>query len=184
MVSVVFSTENKSTDLLLVLHWLPVDNTAVLVDESRIRFKIKSMRKLFVVLTACFFALSARSQTTVAQVNDIDKITGFTNINYDFGRIPSHKPVEYNVTIKNTGKDTLVLKEVKAGCGCTTPKYRANEKILPGRSTFITLGFNGDAVGQFERTVDILFNDGSLVKQAKFHGVAVADSTTTNIQRR
>jgi hypothetical protein len=140
------------------------------------------MRKMLIVLAAVFFSITSHAQTPVT-ANDVDKMVSFTNLDYDFGRIASRKPVEYNVTIRNTSKDTVILKEVKAGCGCTTPKYRANEKILPGKSTFITLGFNGDAVGQFERTVDIYFNDGGTFKQAKFHGYAVADSSS-NMNRR
>ncbi|MEO7530789.1 MAG: DUF1573 domain-containing protein, partial [Sediminibacterium sp.] len=102
----------------------------------------------------------------------------FTNIDYDMGKIATGQPLEYNVTIKNISSETVVLKEVKAGCGCTSPKYRTGEKILPGKSTYITLGFNGDAHGDFTKTADIYFNDGSLFKQAKFHGTAVNDSVS------
>jgi hypothetical protein len=146
--------------------------------------KKECMKKVFVVMIACFFTAATQAQTTIPPAKDIDKMVTFTNIDYDFGRIPSHKPVEYNVTIKNTSKDTVIIKEVKAGCGCTTPKYRSNEKILPGKSTFITLGFNGDAVGQFEKTVDIYFNDGGIFKQAKFRGYAVGDSAVAGVNRR
>ena len=152
------------------------------VDKTWVELKRLIMRKIFVIAMACFMGTTASAQGTVTATvtKDIDKMVSFTNINYDFGRIPSRKPVEYNVTIRNIGTDTLVLKEVKAGCGCTTPKYRSNEKIAPGKSTFITLGFNGDATGQFERTVDIYFNDDMMFKQAKFHGFAVADSVGVN----
>lgn len=136
------------------------------------------MRKIFIALLVCFFAVNADAQTTAALAKEIDKIVSFTNLEYEMGKIVYGVPLEYNVTIKNISKDTVVLKEVVAGCGCTTPKYRAGEKILPGKSTFITLGFNGSVSGEFVRTVDIFFNDGSLVKQAKFHGVATVDSTT------
>src|ERR1700733_6714792 len=134
------------------------------------------MKKIFLAAAVCFFIVSGHAHTTQAPKN-IDNMVTLTNADYDMGRIPAGKPLEYNVTIKNISKDTVILKEVKAGCGCTTPKYRTNEAILPGRSTFITLGFNGDAHGEFNKIADIYFNDGSLTKQVKFHGVAVADST-------
>lgn len=130
--------------------------------------------KKILFAAGCFFACSAHAQG----VKDIDKMVQITNADYDMGRIPTGKPLEYNVSIKNISKDTVVLKEVKAGCGCTTPKYRTDEKIAPGKSTFITLGFNGSAVGQFEKTADVFFNDGSLFKQVKFRGNAVADSVS------
>lgn len=133
------------------------------------------MRKICMVAVACFLALASQAQTAPTEV---DKMVLLTNADYDMGRIPSGKPLEYNVTIRNISKDTITLKEVKAGCGCTTPKYRTNEKIAPGKSTFITLGFNGGATGQFDKSAEIYFNDGGIFKQVKFKGFAVADSTT------
>jgi hypothetical protein len=138
--------------------------------------KKEIMRKIFLAIAVIFFAANGRTQTTAPATKSIDKMVAFTNLEYEMGKIVFGVPLEYNVTIKNISKDTVVLKEVVAGCGCTTPKYRAGEKILPGKSTFITLGFNGSVSGEFIRTVDIFFNDGSLVKQAKFHGVSTVDS--------
>ena len=119
----------------------------------------------------------AGAQTGQPAPKNIDKILSFSNADYDMGKISAGKPLEYNVVIKNISKDTVVLQDVKAGCGCTTPKYRAGEKILPGKSTYIVLGFNGDAHGEFIKTADIFFNNG-LTKQVKFHGTAMPDSTS------
>lgn len=107
---------------------------------------------------------------------DVDKFLTVTNADYDMGKIAAGKPLEYNLVIRNISRDTLVLQDVKVGCGCTTPKFRAGEKILPGKSTYIVLGFNGDAHGEFVKTADIIFA-GGLNKQVKFHGVTFTDST-------
>ena len=82
--------------------------------------------------------------------------------------------IEYNVYLKNISTaDTLIIQDIRVGCGCTTPKFKTADKILPGKSTFITLGFNGgSAPGDFSKFADILFR-GGLVKQVKFHGTAV-----------
>ncbi|MCW3088195.1 MAG: hypothetical protein JWQ78_1581 [Sediminibacterium sp.] len=130
-------------------------------------------------MTGIFFACQLSAQSAPAPAKkDIDKVLTITNTDFDMGRIPAGKPLEYNLFITNIGADTLILLDVKAGCGCTTPKFRANEKLLPGKITYITLGFNGGANGEFTKFADIIFNDG-LSKQVKFHGVAVADSTTS-----
>ncbi len=126
-----------------------------------------------------FFGLKAQTVAPPVQ-KDPAKVLSFINAEYEMGKIAVGKPLEYNVTIKNISKDTIILKEVKAGCGCTTPKYRTNETILPGKSTFITLGFNGGANGEFTKFADIYFSDG-YYKQVKFHGVALADSTAPKI---
>ena len=138
--------------------------------------KSETMRKLLLAMLIWVTVANCEAQTPPASKN-IDSIISLTNADYDMGNIPTGRPLEYNVTIKNISKDTLILKEVKAGCGCTTPKYRSNEKILPGKSTYITLGFNGDAHGGFSKVADLYFNDGSLTKQVKFRGAAVADSS-------
>ncbi len=132
------------------------------------------------LLFLCFLSgfLCAGAQQAGVAAKDIDRIVSITNADYDMGRISAGKPLEYNLVIKNIGKDTVVLQDVKVGCGCTTPKFRAGEKLLPGKSTFITLGFNGDAHGAFTKTADILFA-GGLTRQVKFRGVTFTDSTSS-----
>lgn len=117
-------------------------------------------------------------QAQTPQVRNIDQVLSFTNADYDMGKIPAGKPLEYNIVIKNISKDTVVLQEVKVGCGCTSPKYRTGDTILPGKTTFITLGFNGGANGEFAKTADVFFS-GGLFKTLRFHGNAVADSSHT-----
>ena len=134
------------------------------------------MYKTLIALIFCFFGSVMYAQTIVATNTDIDKFVTFINADFNMGKIPAGKPLEYNVTIKNISKDTLIIQEVKAGCGCTTPKYRTGETILPGKSTFITLGFNGDAHGVFSKFADIYFK-GGLTKQLKFNGETYTDST-------
>ena len=134
------------------------------------------MKKLFFLLISFLLIYQVQAQTPPVSVKEIDKIVSITNTDYDMGKISAGKPLEYNLVIKNISKDTVILEQVKAGCGCTTPKYRAGEKLLPGKSTFITLGFNGGASGEFTKTADIYFS-GGLSRQVKFHGIALADST-------
>ncbi len=128
----------------------------------------------FIFVLAVLFQNNALGQTV--PVIEVDKIVSITNTDYDMGRIPSGKPLEYSLIIKNISKDTVLLQEVKVGCGCTSPKYKAGEKIFPGMSTFITLGFNGGASGEFVKTADIFFS-GGLSKTVRFHGMAITDST-------
>lgn len=134
------------------------------------------MKRIIVLCSMFLLVQQLAAQTQVTVATEIDQLLSFTNADYDMGKIPSGKPLEYNVVIKNISKDTVVLKEVTAGCGCTTPKYRANEKTPPGKTTFITLGFNGGANGPFSKTALISFTNG-LSKSVQFKGVAMIDST-------
>ncbi len=139
-------------------------------------FISKHFKNILPLVFAGLLAIVLQAQVSQQPKKDIDKMVSITNADYDMGRIPAGIPLEYKLVIKNISKDTVVLQDVKVGCGCTTPKFRAGESLLPGRSTFISLGFNGDAHGEFTKTADLLFN-GGLTKQVKFHGVTISEST-------
>lgn len=100
---------------------------------------------------------------------DISKVLEFKEENHDFGKIPYGKPVEFDVMIKNISQEPVKIENVKVACGCTTPKYEQGKSYAPGENFKVTLGFTGYADGPFEKSVDILFNNG-LTKQIKFHG--------------
>lgn len=124
---------------------------------------------LFMAFTANAQQVTTEAQKTQQQPKDIAKYVEFKNAEYDFGKIPFGKPAEYELMVKNISNDTVTLDRVQVGCGCTTPKYEAGKKILPGESTKVTLGFNGSSDGTFTKFVTIFFNDG-MSKQVSFKG--------------
>lgn len=135
------------------------------------------MKKALLIIVFCTtcYAVSAQLAKTI-DTTRLGKMVQLTNADYDMGRIPYGKPLEYNVTIRNISKDTIEIREVRAGCGCTTPKYKTGEKILPGKSAIIVLGFNGGANGDFTKSAELFFTNG-LSKLLTFHGTAYTDST-------
>lgn len=80
---------------------------------------------------------------------------------YDFGRIPQGKPVTHNFVISNSGKDPLVIENVQASCGCTTPEW-SKEPIANGKSSEIKVGYNAASEGPFEKTITIIYNQGQM----------------------
>ncbi len=134
--------------------------------------KIKLIFSLCVTLVILNGKTFAQTTTTPSQ--DINQLVSITNTDYNMGKIRSGAPLEYNVVVTNISKDTISIKTVKVGCGCTTPKYKAGQLIQPGETATITLGFNGSAVGPFFKFADIFFGNG-LSKQLKFSGDAVKD---------
>lgn len=141
------------------------------------------MKKTTLFVYLLLGVIYAKAQDSLPkQPADVDKVVFFNNSDYKMGRIPFGKPLEYTLSFTNKGKDTLVLQNVMVGCGCTTPKYKAGEKIAPGKSSVVVLGFNGDARGEFTRTADIIFTNG-MVKQVRFSGTTYSDSTGTAVNR-
>jgi hypothetical protein len=77
---------------------------------------------------------------------------------YNFGKIPQGKPVTHIFEISNSGKDSLKITNVQAGCGCTTPEWERDKVLGPGASTKITVGYNAAAEGPFNKPVTITYN--------------------------
>ena len=76
---------------------------------------------------------------------------------HDFGKIPQGKPVTVEFKFTNTGKVPLVLSQVQASCGCTTPDY-SKDPIAPGKVGTIKATFNAGAVGAFNKSVTVNAN--------------------------
>ncbi len=65
----------------------------------------------------------------------------FKKMTYDFGKVMEGTIVEHDYKFTNTGSEPLVLKKVKASCGCTVPTWPRNA-IAPGESGVIHAKFD------------------------------------------
>ena len=83
----------------------------------------------------------------------------FDRVYHDFGNVGpnSDNVTEFKVT--NTGKLPLIIEDVAASCGCTTPK-RPENPILPGQSDVIEVKFSPKPGQQNEiiKTVTVTSN--------------------------
>ncbi|SHH93830.1 Protein of unknown function [Chryseobacterium oranimense] len=78
--------------------------------------------------------------------------------NFDFGNIKKGDKVEHVYEITNTGKNPLVISEVKPGCGCTAPDF-TKDPILPGKKGKITLHFDSSSFdGNVQKYADVFAN--------------------------
>lgn len=86
----------------------------------------------------------------------------------DFGKIPQGTPVTATFKFKNTGKIPLVISNVQASCGCTTPNY-SREPIAPNETGFIMATYNAANPGTFNKNVTVTANveGGSVVLYLK-----------------
>lgn len=105
------------------------------------------MKKLFLglFLTGAFEAVSAQSIT-------FDKTT------LEYGDIAQNSNGERFFTITNTGNKPLVLTNVKASCGCTTPEW-SKDPILPGKSVKLKVGYDTKLTGTFKKLIEVYSND-------------------------
>lgn len=77
---------------------------------------------------------------------------------HDFGTIEQGKPATYEFSFVNTTKKDILLTNVKASCGCTTPNY-TKTAIKPGEKGFVSATYNASAGGAFHKTVTIMTSE-------------------------
>lgn len=82
----------------------------------------------------------------------------FEKETHDFGSIPQGIPASYTFKFKNVGDQPLVISNVQASCGCTTPEWTKDTPILPGKSGTIKAGYNAAAIGAFNKSITVTSN--------------------------
>ncbi|WP_420152291.1 DUF1573 domain-containing protein [Siphonobacter sp.] len=75
----------------------------------------------------------------------------------DFGKIAQGTPVTHEFTVTNTGKAPVVISNVTASCGCTTPKW-SQAPILPGKTSKVSATYNAASVGPFNKQITVYSN--------------------------
>ena len=114
---------------------------------------------LFFLFFVSFVAFSQKQSNDVLQLKETQ---------FNFGKIPQGKPVTHSFIIVNTGDSALLLENVQASCGCTTPEW-SKSPILPGAESIIKVGYNAASEGAFEKSIVIFHNKG-LIKTIVIKG--------------
>jgi len=134
------------------------------------------MKKLFALLFIVGLSFSSKAQNAV-ETRTVSETLQLTENNFDFGKIQQGRPVTHQFEIINTGKEPLVLDNVMASCGCTTPEW-SHDPIKPGKSAIIKVGYNAASAGAFNRSVTIMYNNGQ-TKVIVISGTVFASPTTS-----
>jgi hypothetical protein len=78
--------------------------------------------------------------------------------NHDFGTIEEGVIAEYEFKFKNTGNAPLILSNVQASCGCTTPSW-TKDPIEPGKVGTVKASYNSNGrPGAFNKSITITSN--------------------------
>ncbi|MDR3095200.1 MAG: DUF1573 domain-containing protein [Bacteroidales bacterium] len=110
-------------------------------------------RGVFIFVVSISWALSLAcdgQQPAVAAKADAEKADTLklTSIEYlvtehDFGKIKEGEKVSYRFEFKNTGKNNLIVKEVRTYCGCTASQY-SKKPVVPGGKGFVEITFDSN----------------------------------------
>ena len=120
---------------------------------------------LSAMLVLCCFACGNRSNPKSENIyfSESDTTIKRTTIQYiateyDFGQVREGEKVKHTYEFKNTGDADLLLQNVTASCGCTTPDY-SKKPVRPGKKGRIEVVFNTKGrPGQQRKTVRVVTN--------------------------
>lgn len=82
----------------------------------------------------------------------------FDTLYHDFGEITEGEKAEFEFKFTNKGKVNLLITNVTASCGCTTPYYPKNI-IKPGESDVIKIVYDSKGrPGKFNKSITVTAN--------------------------
>jgi hypothetical protein len=121
-------------------------------------------KTLLLIIYSLFMGFAMHAQSIVlkpsgSSADPKEDILQLKESSYSFGKIPQGRPVIHIFEIVNTGTKPLMLENVQASCGCTTPEW-SREAISPGATASIKVGYNAYSEGHFNKTVTIFYNNG------------------------
>ncbi|WP_075601741.1 DUF1573 domain-containing protein [Saccharicrinis aurantiacus] len=110
------------------------------------------MKHLILSLMALFIVSTTWAQSAKPSFS-------FNKTLHDFGAIKeADGKVSYKFTFKNTGAQPLVVHNVRASCGCTTPDW-SKQPIAPGASGYVKATFDPkNRPGNFNKTITVTAN--------------------------
>ena len=112
------------------------------------------MKKITPLLFVFFFAAALSALTA----QEKPKIV-FEKLEHNFGTFKESAGVQtYSFKFTNAGKVPLLLNNVVASCGCTTPKW-TKEPVIPGGKGEIEVSYDPTSrIGSFAKTITVQSN--------------------------
>lgn len=100
-----------------------------------------------------------QAETSKAEVSEkMPKLTFAEKGIYDFGALTEGDTVEHSFAFTNTGEFPLIINNITASCGCTTPEW-PREPVAPGATASIQVRFNSRGkMGQQNKTITVFAN--------------------------
>ncbi len=106
-----------------------------------------------------FIGLFVAGYLTAQQSQDKYPIMTFDQTHFDLGTLHEGDVVERTYHFTNTGDAPLVIKGIRASCGCTVPSGWKKEPIMPGETGSFKVRFNTrNKIHRQHKTITITCN--------------------------
>lgn len=112
------------------------------------------MLKRIIVLLLITCAVYSANAQALADNRTAAETVELKEKSFDFGKIPQGRPVTHVFTVVNKSTQPMVLENVLASCGCTTPEW-SKDPVPPGATTTIKVGYNAAAEGTFSKSITV-----------------------------
>src|SRR5574344_133116 len=117
------------------------------------------MKKL--LFLSLFVAMAMGSINAQNATESQNRISGprieFNDLVHNYGQIKKGGDGNCQFTFTNNGNEPLILSNVKASCGCTSPSW-PKDPIMPGQSSTIKVHYDTNRLGGFTKTVTVTSN--------------------------
>lgn len=118
---------------------------------------MKQLVFIFIATAISFFCKAQSDSVKLAELK-------FETLFYNFDTIDFEKPVTYIFKFKNTGKADLMVKNVIAGCKCTTADW-SKIPIKKHKKGFVKITYNAGIKGEFYKII-IVYTNGKTANQS------------------
>jgi hypothetical protein len=96
---------------------------------------------------------------------------------HDYGTVPYNGDGKCQFEFTNTGKEPLILTNVRSSCGCTVPKW-PREPILPGHSDVIDVEYKTNRIGKINKTITVQSNANTATVVLRISGQVLKQEPT------
>lgn len=133
-----------------------IDDWGFVVDQLYMAVNGKQLKDGRLSISATIEEdFSSWTEEQLANAADIQ----FGETSYDFGEIKSGDVVSHTFVVTNKGKSNLILRKVRASCGCTATQPD-KEIIAPGETANIKATFNSRGrTGRQNKSITVYSND-------------------------
>jgi len=142
------------------------------------------MKKILSTLFIAFITTVVMGQNTtpVEPENPNAPVIKFVSEVYDYGKVPVNGDGSCQFKFTNTGKEPLVLTNVKASCGCTVPSW-TREPILPGASGVIDVKYTTmNRAHTINKSITVFSNASNATVILRLQGEVIDTTTPQNPQ--
>ena len=126
------------------------------------------------IIFLAFFTINAQETTEPKLENPNAPEISFDKVVHDYGTIMQNGDPNCEFKFTNTGKEPLVLSNVRSSCGCTVPSW-PREPILPGQSDVIKIKYATNRLGAINKNITVLSNAKTSSVVLRIKGNVIAD---------